>query len=85
MPAAKDNDASIMSAVLRHIYRTYRKGPWHYFIPGFHEDDPLATCLEEYRCIPASGRLYEIVYPEELQAVSNIKRSLVPYIEPFSL
>ena len=85
MPAAKENDPEIMSVILRHIYRQYRQGPWHYFIPGFHELDPLALCLDEYRSIPASGRLYEIVYPGEGEFVTRAHRQQVPYIEPFSL
>jgi hypothetical protein len=84
MPAAKDNDPSIMRALLRHIYRRHRKGPWHYFIAGFHEDDPLATCLDAYRHIPAAGRLYEIIYPESDRSQRQ-SRAFVPYIEPFSL
>jgi hypothetical protein len=84
VPAAKDNDPGIMSVLLKHIYRRYRKGPWRYFIAGFHEKDPLATCLDAYRQIPAAGRLYEIVYPDGGE-VRQRNRDLVPYIEPYSL
>lgn len=84
IPAAKKNDPRIMSAILRQIYRSHRKGPWHYFIPGFHENDPLSSCLDVYRQIPAAGRLYEIVYPDKEQAQQR-EGAFVPYIEPFSL
>lgn len=84
MPAAKENNARIMDALLRQVYRRYRKGPWHYFIPGFHKDDTFAACLKVYRQIPAAGRLYEIVYPGD-DRFFNSTKPLVPYIEPFSL
>jgi len=84
MPGARNNDPQIMSALIRSLYRRYRKGPWHYFIPGFHEDDALSSCIEPYRSIPAAGRLYEIVYPDGEMANCESQK-LVPYIEPYSL
>jgi hypothetical protein len=84
MPAAKENNAKIMDALLRQIYRRYREGPWHYFIPGFHEDDTFANCLKAYRQIAAAGRLYEIIYPGQSRVDGN-QTPFAPYIEPLAL
>lgn len=61
-------------------YNSIRSGPWHYAIVGFHELDPCAQLLEEYRRIEAAGRLYIVSYPEGSSAVESL-RSDRTYVE----
>ncbi len=80
MATAEHNDPHIFAALLRHVYRQKRTGPWHHAIIGLHQDDPLAACLTDYRCIAASGELFAVQYPDtELVLESPAER--IPYIE----
>ncbi len=80
MATAEHNDPTVFGALLRHVYRQKRAGPWHYAIIGLHQDDPLAACLTDYRRIATSGELFAVQYPDtELQLDSPAQR--IPYIE----
>ncbi len=80
MAAAEYNNSAIFGALVRYVYRQRRVGPWHYAIMGLHQHDPLAACLEDYRCIEASGELFAVQYPgSELRLETPEQR--IPYIE----
>lgn len=74
--AIEDNNPEIFDALLRHIYRERVKGPWHYFVCGLHESDPLSQVILNYRQINSYGRLFYIDYNQKLMIDSR-----VPYIE----
>ncbi|MGH7552489.1 MAG: hypothetical protein ACREMQ_05625 [Longimicrobiales bacterium] len=78
--AVEDNDPSLLRGLLRHIYRDRRNGPWHYCIAGLHESDPLAAALDDYRSIPAAGRLYVVHYEDGAAAFRSLD-GRVPYVE----
>jgi hypothetical protein len=66
--AVRGNDPAIFRVLLRAAYNRLRAGAAHYGIVGFHERDPLAAELADYRCIPAAGRLFLVHYPESQPA-----------------
>lgn len=80
MMHAKDNNTTVFSALLRHVYRQIRKQPWHYAIAGMHEHNPLLPCLLSYRHINSSGELFTVTYEDANEANKNVKGS-VPHIE----
>ena len=78
--ATEENDPHLFRGLLRHLYRELRSGPWHYFIAGLHEDDPLAQVLSEYRRIKAAGELFVIHYPEDELGFRRLDQR-IPYVE----
>ncbi|MEO7651565.1 MAG: hypothetical protein ABIZ80_13955, partial [Bryobacteraceae bacterium] len=79
--AVEDNDPRVFRALLRELYRQRRAGLWHYFIAGFHEDDPLAGVLEEYRRVQAAGRLFLVYFDGEADMMNRVERQRIPYLE----
>ena len=79
--AAEDNDIRIFRPLLRALYLQRRRGPWHYFIAGLHEKDPLAQALEDYRRIEAAGRLFVVHYPDGSAEFDRLESGRVPYLE----
>lgn len=78
--AAENNDVELFRCVLRAAYNGLRGGPWHYAIAGLHEIDPLAAVLQDYRRIPAAGRLFTVHVPGTMDRPPWEPR--VPYVEP---
>jgi hypothetical protein len=78
--AAENNDVANFRCVLRAAYNGLRGGPWHYAIAGLHESDALAAALEDYRRIPAAGRLFT-VHVDGAQDHATLEPR-VPYMEP---
>jgi hypothetical protein len=78
--AIADNNPDIFRALLRQLYRDRYQGPWHYFIAGLHEDDPLTSVLKEYRRIEAGGRLFVIHYPDGAASFHQLD-GRVPFVE----
>ncbi len=78
--AVQGDDPGVFRALLSHLYKQRRKGPWHYFIAGLHEDHPLAEILSTYRSIPAAGQLFLIHYPEDIAQVEKLDNRM-PHIE----
>ncbi len=80
MATAADNDPALFAALLRHVYRQRRVGPWHYAMLGLHQQDPLADCLSDYRCIHTSGELFAVQYPDSSLQLDSLAQR-IPYIE----
>jgi hypothetical protein len=78
--AAENNDVKLFRCVLRAAYNGLRGGPWHYAIAGLHESDPLAAALQDYRRIPAAGRLFTVHVPGTADRAESQPR--IPYMEP---
>lgn len=78
--AVEGDDAGLFRVLLRAAYNGMRRGPWHYAIASLHEHDPLSAVLDEYRRIPAAGRLYVVHYPEAAGAVDRLAPG-VPSVE----
>ena len=78
--AIENEDQTLFSALLRHVYCARRTGYWHYFIAGLHQRDPLAPVLKKYRRIEAAGRLYLVHYPEDEAAYEKLDER-IPKIE----
>jgi len=74
----REHDLGILRLLLRAAYRKLRTGRAHYAIAGLHETDPFAAALDDYRTIPAAGRLYLVSYPEGTPAPP---RGGIPYVE----
>ena len=85
--AVEDDSPEVFRGLLRSLYRDRRGGPWHYLVAGLHERDPLAPVLDEYRRIPAAGRLFAVRYPQDtlggLPAPARVGPldDCVPYVE----
>lgn len=79
--AAEDNDVRLFRPLLRELHRRRRTGPWHYFIAGFHETDPLAAALADYRRIETAGRLFVVHYHGEEAGFGGVDPERIPYIE----
>jgi hypothetical protein len=79
--AAEENDVRVFRALLREMYLERRCGPWHYFIAGLHERDPLAAALDDYRKIGAAGRLFAVHFEDGAEAFAALDRERVPYVE----
>lgn len=73
----RDHDSALFRVLLRAAYRQLRRTSAHYAIPGLHESDPLAAVLDDYRSIPAAGRLYLAHYADS----PSPSRQGVPYVE----
>lgn len=78
--AVEDNDPEIFRGLLGELYRDRRRGPWHYFIAGLHERDPLSAVLREYRSILSAGRLFVVHYEDGAEAFARLD-ARVPYLE----
>ncbi len=78
--AIENDNPDVFRLLLRQLYREKRTGPWHYFIGGLHERDPLLTVLLEYRHIAAAGKLYIVHYPEDTPHYTQLDNR-VPYVE----
>lgn len=74
------NDREIFASLLRFMYNDRCNAAWHYFIAGFHELDPLAGVLDDYRGICAAGRLFVVHYPENLPDREHLD-GRIPHIE----
>ncbi|HEB57995.1 MAG TPA: hypothetical protein ENJ01_02120 [Gammaproteobacteria bacterium] len=82
--AIENDDMAIFRVLLRHLYRERRRGPWHYFIGGFHETDPFVSELLRYRHIPAAGHLYRVRFMgNNVTPITLDER--IPFIEAGSL
>ena len=79
--AVEENDVRVFRALLREMYMERRGGPWHYFIAGLHERDPLAAALDDYRKIGAAGRLFAVHFEDGVGAFAALDRQRVPYVE----
>jgi hypothetical protein len=82
--AVEENDLGLFRCLLRHVYREMRSGPWHYFIAGLHERDPLSMALADYRRIEAAGRLF-VVHYEDSGAYESLEPGRIPYVEMATL
>jgi hypothetical protein len=60
----RGQDLELFRVLLRAAYRRLRHTSAHYAIVGLHETDPLAEALQDYRSIPAAGRLYLVHYSD---------------------
>ena len=78
--AIKNDDPEVFRLLLRQLYREKRAGPWHYFIGGLHERDPLLNVLLEYRHIATAGRLYVVHYPEDISHYLQLD-GRIPHVE----
>ena len=78
--AIADDDRDVFRLLLSHVYDHYRKGPWHYFIAGLHEDNPMSSLLQEYRRIEAAGHLFVVHYPEDQAAFDSLDERF-PHVE----
>ena len=76
----ENNDREIFASLLRYVYNDRCRSVWHYFIAGFHESDPLAGVLDDYRGISAAGRLFVVYYPENLPDYARLD-GRIPNIE----
>ncbi len=79
--AVEENDVRVFRALLREMYLERRCGPWHYFIAGLHERDPLAAALDDYRKISAAGRLFAVHFEDGDEAFGALDPERVPYVE----
>lgn len=82
--AVEDDNVALFAALVREVYRRRRSGPWHYFIAGLHERDPLNEVLSSYRQIPAAGRLFVVHYEDGAGAYAALD-SRMPYVEVATL
>jgi hypothetical protein len=80
LAAVEENNPEIFRGLLRYLYCDRHTAPWHYFIAGLHEADPLAAILKEYRQIAAGGRLFAIYYPDGEARFKQLDKR-IPYIE----
>jgi hypothetical protein len=78
--ATEGNDVSVFRTLLCAMHQFLRRGPWSFAIAALHESDPLARALQDFRAIPAAGRLYVVHYPEEAVALDPVARR-VPCLE----
>jgi hypothetical protein len=78
--AVRDNDATLFAALLRHIYRERRTGPWSYCIVSLHERDPLCAALDGYRAIPMNGRLFSVHFRDSREPPDALD-ARVPYVD----
>jgi hypothetical protein len=62
--AARGHDVAIFRLLLRAAYNRLRASSAHYAIVGLHERDPFVVEIEDYKRIPAAGRLFLVHYPE---------------------
>jgi hypothetical protein len=78
--AVEGDDVRLFRGLLRAAYDGLHRGPWHYAIASLHERDPLAAALDDYRRIPAAGRLFVVHYPEDSAAADRMSPD-VPCVE----
>lgn len=78
--AVRDNDPALFAALLRHVYRERRAGPWSYCIASLHERDALCEGLEGYRAIPMDGRVFSVNFRDSREAAGWLD-GRVPYVD----
>ena len=74
---AREHSIGIFRMLLRAAYRQLRSSDAHYAIVGLHESDPFATAFDDYRCIPAAGRLFLVHYAD----APAPSRAGIPFVE----
>lgn len=78
--AIENDDTDVFRLLLRQLYCEKYSGPWHYFVGGLHERDPLLPVLLEYRHIYAAGILYAVYYAEDEHYFKQLDER-VPFVE----
>lgn len=74
--AIKNNDCAVFRLLLNALYRERYRGAWHYFICGLHENDALASVLNDYRRINSHGHLYSVSLGDEV-----VLDNRLPFVE----
>ncbi len=84
MVAIENDDATVFSNLLEHIYASRRNGPWQMCFAGLHEDHPLNRVLDGFRQIKAAGQLFAVHWPEDQYAFDQLDRR-IPHVEAGAL
>ena len=78
------NDANVFNSLMEAVIREKRNA-YDFFLAGFHERDPLLSCLQKQPHLPLPSRLYAVAWEDGAETVRNLDPALVPYLELGSL
>ena len=84
LPCVLGQDRSIFKVLLDEIIRE-KRNRCAFFLAGLHERDPLLPELLARPHFPLPSRLCVVAWKEDAEAVQNLDRNLVPYLELGSL
>ncbi len=80
-----NDDVDVLVALINHAHADAQKCCIDYLIAGFHERDPLAAVLDEFRHVPYRSRLYLVCWDDGLDFCKSLDPGLIPHLEVASL
>jgi hypothetical protein len=80
----RDNDRHVFRSLLEEIIQA-RQSRHAFFLAGFHERDPLLPELLARPHVPLFSRLFVVAWEDGKQAVQDLNRGRIPYLELGSL
>lgn len=78
--AVDGDDVDVARALLTRLYNDSLGGPFHYFVIGLHERDPLLPALDGFSLTPFAGRIFAVHFEDGEQAFRGLD-GRVPYVE----
>jgi hypothetical protein len=78
--AVDDDDVAVARALLTRLSNDHAGGPYHYFVIGLHEQDPLAAALDGFPKTPFAGRIFAVHFEDGAAAFGSLD-GRVPYVE----
>lgn len=82
--AVDGDEVDVARALLTRLYNDNLGGPFHYFVIGLHERDPLVPSLHGFSVTPFAGRIFAVHFEDGEQAFRSLD-GRVPYVEPAML
>lgn len=78
--AIDGDDPIVFRELIEVVYADRRQGPWHFFMAGLHQNNPLVAVLRTFRSIAAAGKLF-IVHWDDGRAAFDQLDQRIPHIE----
>jgi hypothetical protein len=77
----RDDDPSVLRALLDRIHTDYASSPFHYFVVGLHERDPLRAALTPFPVLNYASRLYLVCWEDGRPFCDALDCRLIPHLE----
>ena len=77
----KDNDVSILNALIDNVHFDNKDSGYNYMIIAFHEDDPLLKVMKNYSSVKYTSILFLVEMDPGKDFTSTLDKDLVPYVE----
>ncbi len=80
-PCIRDDDPSLLAALLERFHAEHLNSPHDYFVVGLHERDPLRAALRRFPALHYASRLYLACWDDGRAFCVSLDPRLVPHLE----